>query len=114
MLVPLRKSGADEITFRKNLFQYALNQKKNNNSGSEALELYKASLVDVLAKPEDVAMSPSVNFVLKALIEAGLEFQEENRNKILCDDFMSGKYQPIVQEGKGRFRYGESLVIRSC
>lgn len=113
VLVPLKKSGVDEISFRKALFQHALSQKKNNKSVSEVIELYKGSLIEVLAKPEDVAVSPSVDFVIRALTEAGLGFEEENRRKILCDDFMTGKYQPIVEGGKGSFQYGESVVLRS-
>jgi hypothetical protein len=135
VLVPLRKTnGVDEISFRKNLFHFALSEKKNQTSSSaplrsEALELYKGAVISVLSRPEEVSRAPSVEYVLTALCEAGVQFPEEKRRQVLCDEMMSGQYQPLPlsgegqegvgkssgeeKKGRGMYRFGESIVVRS-
>jgi hypothetical protein len=131
VLVPLRKTNrVDEITFRKSLFQFALSEKKNQSSPSssspfrsEALELYKGAMISVLSRPEEVSKAPSVEYVLTALCEAGVRFPEEKRKQVLCDEIMSGKYQPLPlageeqkggkEEGGEMYRFGENIVVRS-
>lgn len=141
VLVPLKKSDrVNEIIFRQKLFHFALSEKKNQSSPSsstsspssspststsstplqsEALELYKGAMINILSRPEEVSRAPSVEYVLTALCEAGVRFPEENRKQVLCDEVMSGKYQPLPligeeeENGGEMFRFGETIVVRS-
>jgi hypothetical protein len=127
VLIPLKKNQINEITFRQTLFQYALAQKKNPQSLSEALELYKGGVRVYLTNPEEVAVSPSVDFVMKALSQAGVSLSEEEVKKITCDEILEGKFQPIAEEpymagtalttggekGKRKYEFGEKIILRS-
>ena len=142
VLVPLKKTDrVNEIIFRQKLFHFALSEKKNQSSPSssstsssstptstsstplqsEALELYKGAMINILSRPEEVSRAPSVEYALTALCEAGVRFPEENRKQVLCDEVMSGKYQPLPLIGEGgegsggeeMFRFGETIVVRS-
>jgi hypothetical protein len=133
VLVPLKKKNVNEITFRQQLFQYALAQKKTSPPLSEALELYKGAVREYLTKPEEVARSPSVDFVMKALSEAGVSLREEEVKQVTCDEILEGKLQPREEEeetaaaagetgaetgtetdkGKWKYQFGERIILRS-